>query len=301
MLKISVVLPIFNGLAYTKGCLASLKKQIEKVYPKNASFSVIICDDASTDGSSEWISANHPDIVLLKGNGQLWWSGGINCCVEYALDKNKVDYIIWWNNDILSKDNYFLKVVEVIREHGPSVVVGSKVYLAQYENKIWSMGGFFDPETGTKDMYGRGKEDGEEYQRIQECEWLPGMGTIVHKSVYQKIGMVDAKSFPQYHGDSDFTYRAKLAGFNVLVDPRLIIYNDTSNSGIFHDESFRRFWQSLFSIKSNYNIKKNFLFYKKYGRSIKSYKGLIIHYSLYIGGFFKWKLLGVFGMKRRPR
>ena len=65
-----------------------------------------------------------------------------------------------------------------------------------------------------------------------ECDWLPGMGTVTHKSVYEKIGMLDEIRFPQYHGDSDFTLRAKKRGYKIIVYPDLKIYNDNRNTGI---------------------------------------------------------------------
>ncbi len=105
--------------------------------------------------------------------------------------------------------------------------------------------------------------------------------------------MLDEKSFPQYHGDSDFTFRAKKIGYKIIVNPVLKIYNDTLHSGIRHNESSKRLMQSLFSIKSNYNISKDYLFYKKHSESTIAYSVLINKYFKYIGGFIKWKLLGL--------
>ena len=299
MLKIALLIPIYNGLEYTKACLKSIHLFLDKNSSQQANFSIVVIDDASTDGSYEWISSNYPSVHLLKGTGNLWWSGGINLGVRYAIDQLAADYILWWNNDIISDPNYFKNLIHVLENNETSTVIGSKIYLAQKENTVWSMGGLFDPYTGEKDMIGRGVPDSESFNEIVECDWLPGMGTVIHRSVYDKIGMLDEKNFPQYHGDSDFTYRAKLAGFNIIVNPTLKIYNDTRNSGLKHDESLKKLMQSLFSTKSNFNIRKNVLFYRKYVKSIKAYKVLFKNYFKYIGGFFKWKILGLLGVKRK--
>jgi GT2 family glycosyltransferase len=124
------------------------------------------------------------------------------------------------------------------------------------------------------------------------------MGTIVPREVYDKIGMVDEKNFPQYDGDSDFTFRAKKAGFPVMALPELVIFNDTSQTGMRHGDSFFKFYQSLVSIRSNYNFKKDIRFYKRHATSLKAYKVLAKRYGAYIGGFIKWKILGLFGKKR---
>ena len=297
MLSLAIVFPVFNGLQYTQKGLHSLflKQNIDHL---NAKIFVVIVDDGSTDKTSNWIMDNYPQVKLLKGNGYLWWSGGINMAVKYAIDQLNCEYIVWWNNDILASSDYFKILINLLNSNDTNTIIGSKIYHAHQKNVIWSMGGLFDAKSGRKSMIGSAETDSKIYQEITECDWLPGMGTITHKSVYRQIGMLDAINFPQYHGDSDFTFRAKKAGYKIVVDPSLKIYNDTLHSGIRHRESSRRLIQSLFSIKSNYNINKDYLFYKMHSESIFAYSILIIKYTKYIGGFIKWKILGTIGIKR---
>ncbi len=297
MLSLAIVYPVFNGLQHTQNGLHSLFS-LQKIDTQNAKIHVVIVDDGSTDGTYEWIKNNYPQVHLLKGKGNLWWSGGINMAVRYAIDQLECDYIVWWNNDILAKADYFSVLITLLKHDDINTIIGSKIYHAHLKNTIWSMGGLFDPKSGRKSMIGSAETDSLMYEEITECDWLPGMGTITHKSVYERIGMLDAENFPQYHGDSDFTFRAKKVGYKIIVNPALKIFNDTLHSGIRHSESSRRLIQSLFSIKSNYNIGKDYLFYKKHSESIVAYSILIVKYSKYIGGFFKWKLLGMIGIKR---
>jgi len=297
MLSLAIVYPVFNGLQYTQNGLHSLFS-LQKIDTQNAKIHVVIVDDGSTDGTYEWIKNNYPQVHLLKGKGNLWWSVGINMAVRYAIDQLECDYIVWWNNDILAKADYFSVLITLLKHDDINTIIGSKIYHAHLKNTIWSMGGLFDPKSGRKSMIGSAETDSLMYEEITECDWLPGMGTITHKSVYERIGMLDAENFPQYHGDSDFTFRAKKVGYKIIVNPALKIFNDTLHSGIRHRESSRRLIQSLFSIKSNYNIGKDYLFYKKHSESILAYSILIVKYSKYIGGFFKWKWLGMIGIKR---
>lgn len=298
MLKIAIVIPVFNGLEFTKACLKNFYNPDNSIENNELEYSVVIVDDGSTDGSGDWIKSNFPQVKILNGDGELWWSGGINLAVRYALDELQSDYILWWNNDIIADDNYFTKLSELLKNNDSNVILGSKIYLAQDGKTVWSVGGEYNPKNGFKDMIGRGQSDSGELSQIKECQWLPGMGTVTHKSVYEKIGYLDDDNFPQYHGDSDFTYRAFKAGFKILAYPELKIFNNTENSGLKHGESFKRLRQSLFSIRSNFNIKKDLLFNKKHAESIFAYKVMFAKYFKYIGGFFKWKLLGLFGRSR---
>ena len=121
---------------------------------------------------------------------------------------------------------------------------------------------------------------------------------MIHKSVFKKIGNVNEKDFPQYHGDSDFTYRAKLAGYEIKVYPQLRIWNDKSNSGLEHYNNFRMLIRSLKDIKSNYHVGKDLLFYRLYASSPLAYKTLFLKYYFYIGGFLKWRILSLIGIQK---
>jgi GT2 family glycosyltransferase len=297
MLRIALVFPVFNGLSHTKTCLQSLFGS-HKIEQYSNEIKVVLVNDGSTDDTTAWINENFPQVNLLTGTGNLWWSGGINLAIDHALDQLKSDYIIWWNNDIVAEKNYFSNLMTILNNHDGTTIIGSKIFHAHSKDTIWSMGGLFDPKTGYKSLIGSAEKDQEKYQHVTECNWLPGMGTITHKSVYERIGMLDEKNFPQYHGDSDFTFRAFKKGIRILVYPDLVIYNDTHHSGIRHGGSSKRLIQSMFSIKSNYNISKDFNFYKKHSESLSAYSVLFRKYYNYIGGFLKWKILGWFGIKK---
>ena len=148
-------------------------------------------------------------------------------------------------------------------------------------------------------MYASNSEDISEYKESFEVDWLPGMGSIFHSMVYEKLGPLDDIGFPQYHGDADYTYRAKSEGFTITVYPELVIYNDKSNSSLTHDNTWKSFFRSLNSIRSNYDIKKDLLFYRKYARSPFAWFNLLEKYFIYFGSFIKWKFLGMFGIKRK--
>jgi GT2 family glycosyltransferase len=294
---ITIVLPVHNGLDFTKNCLESLYN-VHKIEVQRATYFLIIVDDGSTDGTSEWIEQHFPQVIILKGNGHLWWSGGINMGMKYAFDKLNADYILWWNNDIDAGKNYFENLIKEAEATGKQTIIGSKIYLAQQKDTIWAMGGLFDIYTGKKEMVGSGQKENDGLQRPVEADWLPGMGTLIHRNICEKIGWIDEKTFPQYHGDSDYTLRAKLNGFKIVVFPSLKIYNDTTHSGLKHQESLKLLIRSLFSIRSNYNISRDFKFYGRFVKSKKAYLVVMNKYIRYIGGFIKWKLLSIFGVER---
>lgn len=295
---LSIIIPVFNGLSYTKKCLKSLNELRDTAGVSEDRVQIVIVDDGSKDGTSDWVTKNYASAHLLYGDGNLWWSGGINKGVRYALYELKSDYILWWNNDILPHKDYLVELFNIIEKTPVNIIIGSKIF-GLHQNHIWNMGGRFDSASGTFYLYGPNHNYKGSFQQPTEADWLPGMGTTIHHSVFRKIGFCDEKRFPQYHGDSDFTYRAKKAGFRLFAYPNLIIYNDTTNTGLIHGGSFKNLFKSLTIIKSNFNLKKDIAFYRKHATSLWAYIPLLNKYFRYIGGLIKWKVLNTIGIKKK--
>lgn len=295
-LRISIIIPVYNTLSLTKKCLEEIYHNLNSDMLTD-NFEVIIVDDGSKDGTSQWISENYPKTTILKGDGSLWWSGGINMGIKHAIHNLKSDYVLWWNNDLSAEPIYFKNLYDLL-ESKQIEIGGSKIYYAD-SNRVWSMGGFFDTVSGRKHMIGMNEPDTDQYNNITEADWLPGMGTFIRRDLFSKIGYVDNVNFPQYHGDSDFTYRAKLAGYRIFVYPQLKIWNDKSNSGILHNNSLKQLIKTLGDTKSQYHFYKDVAFYRKYATSVFAYRTLAYKYCYYLGGFVKWKILNKIGLTKK--
>jgi len=219
--------------------------------------------------------------------------------MEYAFNHLFSSYVIWWNNDIICAGDYIDEVELLTQKHGPETVIGSKIYFSGLENIIWSMGGYFNRKNGEKDLIGLLEPDSEKFMKPQEVDWLPGMGTIISKEVYSKTGSLNEKDFPQYHGDSDYTIRAFNAGFIIITDPGLRIWNDKTNSGLMHKGNWSNLFKSLTDIRSNYNVKKDVRFYQLHSGSPIAYPALLKKYFRYTGGFLKWEILGLLKIRKK--
>lgn len=299
MKRIALIFPVHNKLDYTKRCVELLNRLISESNPKNSQIHIVIIDDGSTDGTEDWLRQNHPEVTLLKGDGNLWWSGGVNVGARYVIEENKADYILLWNNDIAPDEDYFKELDKLIPNLDADTIAGSKIYCKEPADLIFSFGGIFNPRTGRKYLIGHEAKENGRFNEPAPADWLPGMGTLVPVEVIKKIGYWDEKDFPQYHGDSDFTYRAKLKGYHLIVYPSLKIWNDNKNTGLENKDKFKDVLALLKDIRSQHNLKKNILFYKRFSSSPLAYWPLVISYFYLFGGFFKWKILSMFGMKRK--
>ena len=289
MLKFSILIPIYNRLNITRQGLGSLYEALDRYDASSRGdcrFDVVVIDDGSTDGSSAWIAANYPSVHLLQGTGELWWSGAINMGARYAIDQLGSDYLLLWNDDITPADDYFLEIEKMFRHHTlGDTIIGSRILVKEKKDRVWSIGGYFNRTWG---RYGLYTDPGGEHNGFFECDWQPGMGTLVPASVLRDHNLFwDDKIFPQYHGDSDFTLRCKRTGIPVKTCLDLVIYNSSETSGLGRISDLHKFWLSLTSMRSNYNIQKRLVFYRRHGLMPLFYWGLGCTYFFYVGSFFK--------------
>lgn len=88
---LSIVIPVFNELHWTKECLDNLKLFVDEPYE------VIIIDDWSTDGTEDWIrSKNLPHVKYFKNQR----NRGVTYSWNRGVLETSGDYILVINNDI---------------------------------------------------------------------------------------------------------------------------------------------------------------------------------------------------------
>ena len=90
-----IVIPVFNRKNFTKECLLSLQTQSRK------DFSVVVVDDGSTDGTAQMLEKEFPEIIVVKSDGNLFWTAATNLGIQIALEKGAT-YVMTLNNDTLA-------------------------------------------------------------------------------------------------------------------------------------------------------------------------------------------------------
>ncbi len=288
----SIIIPVHNAIEYTKNCIPTILSVLNESDSDYNKVPIVVVDDGSTDGTGEWISKNYPFIHLLNGDGNLWWSGGINVGVRYAIDKLKVDYVLLWNNDIIPAPDYFGQVQKIINKAESPPIICSVIYDKSKPDTIISTGSYFNNRTGSLKHHNyRVKEAQLDTENII-INCFGGMGTLIRKDVFHNIGYFDEFTFPQYYGDTDFGLRASNAGYKIILNPKQKIWNDKSNTGLHSKKGgVKELFDSYRSIRSLYNIKKDIKFYSKYSRSIFAYKALLYKHSIFLLSFCKRKLI----------
>jgi len=282
-----VVLPVFNRKATTLKFLQLIEQQ------SYLSIQVVICDDASSDGTATAIAADFPKVVLLHGNGQLWWTGGINRCIAYALEHGRSqDLILTINDDVDIPADYIAKKVARSLQY-PQSIIGSVCVDQTEPDKIETSGLVMDTEgCRLKPLFPHSaslKAMRQQYPAMVKATHLPGKGVLIPLPLFRQLGLYDAQHLPQYHADTEFIYRAHLAGIAVYVDMDSVVFSEvnTSNGGRYAKSiSLRKLIQS---IRSPYGLNawRSYSYLASRYHHEHKYKFLFLTYGRIFGGIIK--------------
>lgn len=221
--EVCVVIPCHNGWKYTRECLASvLKSDYTRV-------KVILVDDGSTDATAEQAAEEFPSVQVIRGDGNLWWTGSMNVGIREGLN-NGADYILVLNNDVVISENTIGVLVRCAETH-PHAIIGSLIFDRSRPDLIWGAGGDLKWPWPGEVQLGIGQQDKGQFNGLREVKWTQGMGTLIRKEILLKLNLYDARKMPQYSSDGDFCLRARKTGHPTLVNSESRIFNNSENTG----------------------------------------------------------------------
>lgn len=215
-LKIEIVTPVFNRKTETLNWLRSLGRLDKAGFDLH----VIVVDDGSTDGTSEAVKEEFPEVEIIYGDGNLWFTGGTNRGIEAAL-KHGPDYILTCNNDTIFHESSVRRMLECAEKY-PGSVVGPLLLNWDQPHKLFqvapkwylSQGGFRHWQRQTVWTVP---------ERPFEVEIIVGNCILFPVKAIREAGLMDEKRFVHY-GDAEYTPRMRKMGWRLLIEPRSYIF-----------------------------------------------------------------------------
>ena len=254
---IYITIPVHNRKDYLRDCLQSFNQQTNK------NFEVVVCDDGSNDGTSEMLTNEFPEVHVVNGDGNLWWTGAINKAVKKALELcSEEDYILVLNDDLVVPQNYIESFFQLADKH-KNTLVGSVVTDINNRDKIYSGGVKINWLTAK----GKGLNGGDSLSSFGkgyyvETSVLTGRGVLIPSKVFRELGLYNNSHYQQC-GDTELPRRAAKAGYKLIVSYDVPVFSYVKDEGhINHLSTFRfsDFKTYYFGIRSNMNLKYRFWF-----------------------------------------
>lgn len=251
--SIYVVIPVFNRVALTRNCLMRLGKVIWR-----GKLEILVVDDGSTDGTDQMLAEEFPDVAVLRGDGNLWWTGAMALAIQELTPRFcDEDYVLCLNNDTLIEPDTLQILVDVSRQyHGAMVSPMAR----ETSGAVLETGGKIGWGIRTSVGYSGESHEHKNSNGDIEAEVIFGRATLIPVSVFSRIGNFRPEQFPQYFGDSDFSLRANRAGVpQILVGKAEVrCVNDESTTGLHIEErgtvNLKSAWHMLTNRRSNYNL-----------------------------------------------
>lgn len=216
MKKITALLTAFNRCESTLKSLEELLAQ--QGVGSRYELQVVIVDDGSTDGTGDAIEARFPQIRVVRGDGSLFWCGGM-CAAFKNSDDLDSDFFLLLNDDTYLYADAIERALSVYEDKASDadpmhLVVGStcdpdsKEQTYGGQERISSWHPFHYAHVQPEDV-------------AKPCDTVNGNFVLVHRSIVDKIGFMDQR-YTHRFGDTDYGLQAVKAGARLWVAPQYI-------------------------------------------------------------------------------
>ena len=216
---VSVIVVNWNGKEYVGETVLSL---LQQDYPNRE---IIVVDNASTDGSYEFIRDTFGNRVqLIRRTENTGFAKGNNCGIRVAKGK----YMFLLNNDAVAEKSWITELVKIGEENPDAGMCACKV-LNYFEHDTIDTVGHLIYRDGLNRGRGRLEKDSGQYDRIEEVFFPSGAAALYRKAMLDEIGLLD-ENFFAYGEDADIGIRGRLAGWKCIYVPRAVVYHRYSGS-----------------------------------------------------------------------
>jgi GT2 family glycosyltransferase len=224
---VSVVIVTYNSRDDMDACLASIH-----AHTRGVSYETIVVDNASSDGSAEFVREAHPETRVIENATNIGLSGAVNKGVAASTGR----FVMALNPDARLRDDVLSELACYLREHDDAGVAAPQI-LDDDGTLQLSCRAFPSHATAIFSRYSLATRlfPGNRYSReylmsdfahdeIRDVDWVSGAAMMFPRAVFDRVGGWDAGFF-MFNEDVDFCRRVHDAGLRVVYDPRVAVYH----------------------------------------------------------------------------
>lgn len=214
--EVSIVIVNYNTPQYTDQCLGSINKN-----PPVCSYEIVIVDNASSDGSADWLEEHHRNIKIVRSDKNRGIAGGNNLGIRAASGK----YILLLNNDTLVKPGSIDRSIEFLEAHpevagaGGNLINEDGSFQSGYAG-FHTLGQVFLILTKIGFLLRPCYPSYPREDQLKEVDWMSTAFMTFRKDALEEVGLVDEEYFI-YSDETDLQYRLKQKGWKIYYLPEL--------------------------------------------------------------------------------
>jgi hypothetical protein len=211
--KASLIIVNYNGREDVDRCLQSLQED------RDSDYELILVDNASSDGSAEYVAAHYPQVRLIRSESNLGFGAGNNLGAAQA----RGEYLAFLNPDTTVEPGWLDALISTLESDPGIGLATSKILQMDNPGKVSGCGN----EVHCSGLaLGRGMGmDHELFSEGEDLAAISGAAFASRKDVFESVGGFDGDFF-MYVEDTDLSFRTRLAGFRIVLVPDSVVYHD---------------------------------------------------------------------------
>lgn len=248
------VIVTYNRLNYLK---TTIEKSIAFGFDE-----IIIINNASTDGTKEFLKENYPQLTVLNLKKNIGGAGGFYEGLSYIKEKYTSGWTCLFDDDSFP-ETCKSQVLKRLQECAPNTgVVAAAVFLPNGDVSEMNRVGI-NPFKSTKDLYrairyGRtgfhiSDENYRGNQRIK-IDTSSFVGCFVNIEAIHSSGAMPRKDFFIYGDDVLFTYQISISGYQNFFDPEVRFVHDCFTYD--KNAAYQSFWKLYFHYRNVLEVYK---------------------------------------------
>lgn len=206
--KVLTIIVTYDKKEYVSNLLKSLKEVNFKNYD------VIVVDNASTDGTADYIEEHFPHVSVIRNSVNGGGSAGFNTGLSYAFKKYGYEYYWLLDNDVIVSKDTLEKLVEVLDKDNEIAIAGSQMCQLDNPRVTNEIGAFVDLRMGCLVLNRHLTRRRNNTTGIFDVDYVAGASMLVRANVAKRAGCWE--DFFIHFDDVDWCLRIKKMGYRVV-------------------------------------------------------------------------------------
>lgn len=230
--ELSIIIVTYNSRREIGDCLTSLER-----FCKGVTLETIVFDNASKEGTADWVAANYPNVRLIRSAENVGFARGNNLAAQFAQGR----FVLLLNPDTWVEDDLALALVRFMENH-PDAGACTPLILRPDGSRqrgamrtLPTLTTLFYDQAGLSRLFPRSRRFGRywmtwwDHNDVREVEQAAGACLLVRREVYEKIGGFDEGYF-MYYDDVELCRAIREAGWKIYFTPEVHVYHSGGQS-----------------------------------------------------------------------